>query len=80
MGNSASHQTAMAKVGAQLAANINEKNQDTYMKRQNQLESNAQAATKYLSDYYDTKTGRGLEYAGLTQKDLEREQERTLKN
>ena len=70
MANSSGHQTAAAKVGAQLAANINAQNQATYMARQNQLEQNALAANGQLTDFYNKLSNLGLDYAKLTQQDL----------
>ena len=70
MANGSGHQTAMAKVGAQLAANINAQNQETYLARQNQLEQNALAANNQLGNFYTTLSNIGLDYAKLSQQDL----------
>lgn len=70
MANGSGHQTAAAKVGAQLGANINAQNQATYMARQNQLEQNALAANNQLGNFYNTLSNIGLDYARLSQQDL----------
>ena len=70
MANGSGHQTAAAKVGAQLAANINAQNQATYMQRQNQLEQNALAANNQLGNFYNTLANIGINYAQLSQQDL----------
>ena len=70
MANGSGHQTAAAKVGAQLAANINAQNQQTYMQRQNQLEQNALAANNQLGNFYTTLSNIGIDYARLSQQDL----------
>ena len=70
MANGSGHQTAAAKVGAQLAANINAQNQATYMARQNQLEQNALAANNQLGNFYNTLANIGIDYARLNQQDL----------
>ena len=70
MANGSGHQTAAAKVGAQLAANINAQNQATYMARQNQLEQNALAANNQLGNFYNTLANIGIDYARLGQNDL----------
>ena len=71
MANGSGHQTAAAKVGAQLAAQINADNQKTYMARQNALEQNSMAANKQLSDFYNTLSGIGIDVAKLSQEDLQ---------
>lgn len=70
MANGSGHQTAAAKVGAQLAANINAQNQATYMARQNQLEQNALQANNQLGNFYNTLANIGIDYARLSQQDL----------
>lgn len=70
MANGSGHQTAAAKVGAQLAANINAQNQATYMARQNQLEENALRANNQLGSFYSTLANIGIDYARLNQQDL----------
>lgn len=70
MANGSGHQTAAAKVGAQLAANINAQNQATYMARQNQLEENALRANNQLGNFYNTLANIGIDYARLNQQDL----------
>ena len=70
MANGSGHQTAAAKVGAQLAANINAQNQAAYMQRQNQLEQNALAANNQLGNFYNTLANIGIDYARLNQQDL----------
>ena len=70
MRNGSGHQTAAAKVGAQLAANINAQNQQTYMARQNQLEQNALAANNQLGNFYNTLSNIGIDYAKLSEQDL----------
>lgn len=70
MANGSGHQTAAAKVGAQLAANINAQNQAAYMQRQNQLEQNALAANNQLNNFYATLANIGIDYARLNQQDL----------
>lgn len=70
MANGSGHQTAAAKVGAQLAANMNAQNQATYMARQNQLEQNALAANNQLGNFYNTLANIGIDYARLNQQDL----------
>ena len=70
MANGSGHQTAAAKVGANLAANINAQNQQTYLARQNQLEQNALAANNQLGNFYNTLSNIGIDYAKLNQQDL----------
>ena len=70
MANGSGHQTAAAKVGAQLAANINAQNQQTYLARQNQLEENALKANNQLGNFYNTLSNIGIDYAKLGEQDL----------
>ena len=70
MPNGSGHQTAAAKVGAQLAANINAQNQQTYLARQNALEQGALQANGQLENFYNSLSAIGLDYTKLTQQDL----------
>ena len=70
MANGSGHQTAMAKVGAQLAANINAQNQQTYLARQNALEENALKANNQLGNFYNTLSNIGIDYMKLSEQDL----------
>ena len=65
MPNGSDHQTAMAKVGAQLAANINAQNQAAYLQRQSALEQNALNANKQLWDTYQGLGNLGINYANI---------------